>query len=94
MYEKEQIEQYLSNLYENFILDSRQGVSKLYRAKCLGAMETLLIILGKLEIGSPYEYKSFPYQFKLFWLIPISLSTKENYTEFILRKTKEALNIH
>ena len=92
MYETEQIKTYLSNLYENFILDSRKGMSKLYRSKCLGAMESLLVILGSLKAGAGYEYQTRIETFSIFGLTLFTYQIEESHTEHILRIVTETLN--
>jgi hypothetical protein len=91
MMDMETSKQYLSNLYENFLLENKQYLPLAYRAKCLGAMEAILVILGVLTPGVPHIYQTVPFKFKLFWLIPITLPSKEGYQEYILRLAAQTL---
>lgn len=92
MMDMETVRQYLSNLYENYKVDIKSANSH-YQAKCLGAMEASLVILGVLQAGTPFVYqKKNPISFKLFWLIPISIPRTESYPELILRLVDETIN--
>lgn len=87
----ENTKQYLSNLYENYLLDSKDYLPLAYKAKCLGAMEAILVILGVITPGTPFIYQKIPFTFKFLWLIPLNLHSKERYPEMILRLTAETL---
>jgi hypothetical protein len=91
MMDMETVRQYLSNLHENYKVDV-YNANTMYKAKCLGAMESLLVVLGVLQPGVPFEFKKKPLSFKLFWLIPVSIPRKEGYPEMILRLAEETIN--
>lgn len=92
MMDMENVKQYLSNIYENYLVDTKDYAPLAYRAKCLGAMEGLLVVLGILKPGVPFNYQTMKSTFNLFWLIPITFSSKESYPQLILRLTRETLN--
>jgi hypothetical protein len=92
MIEINNVKEYLKNLYENYMLDSKGYLPKQYSTKCLGAMEAMLVVLGKLEPGVPFDFQPVPFHFKLFWFIPIILPSKEGYPQFILRLTEETIS--
>lgn len=88
------IRQYLSNIYENYLIDTKEHVNTTttYKAKCLGAMEALLVVLGTLNAGTPFQYQEKTKIVKLFWIFPFTYKKSESYPEHILRLTKETLN--
>lgn len=61
------------------------------RMRHLGGMEAIMIIIGVMSLTESFDYQNDPIKFKLFWLIPISIPNKENYEQFILRKTYETI---
>lgn len=90
---EENVNRYLKNIYQNYLVDIKGDVHKCYKAKCLGAMEALLIVLGKLPAGQPFEYRSTERTFWLLWSIPITFQSKETYEEHIIRLVVEKLEL-
>ena len=86
----ENTKQYLNNIYENYLLDKKYANSA-YHGKCLGAMEAILVILGTLRPGTPFQYQECTNTFNLFWIFPIKYKKKESYPEHILRLTSQTL---
>jgi hypothetical protein len=85
------VNKYLKNIYQNYLFDIKGNVDKFYKAKCLGAMEALLIVLGKLPAGQPFEYRTTKETFWLLWCFPITFNSKETYEQHILRIVVETL---
>lgn len=83
---------YLKNLKENYLRQKKnERLAPRYKAKCLGAMEVLLILLGGLSRFECFEYKEVQVESKiLFWTF--KHSEIESHEEFILRKVDETLN--
>jgi len=86
------VRQYLSNLYENYMLDTKSFVHSGFKMKCLGAMEAMLVVLGVIGAGCPLEYKETKTLFCFLWFFQIPITRKESYEEHILRLTYETLN--
>jgi len=86
------VKQFLSNIYENYLLDTKSYVHTGYKMKCLGAMEALLVLMGVLGAGIPLDYQKNKTKFYFLWLIPVPITRKETYEELILRLTYETLN--
>jgi hypothetical protein len=86
--EQQKIKDCLRNLYINFAVDAQGFVWPSYRTKCVGVMEGLLLALGVIQPGQPFQYgKTTSYFF--FGLIPIR--HKETYEDHILRLTYETI---
>lgn len=90
---EENVVKILKNIYQNYLVDIKGDVHRCYKAKCLGAMEALLIVLGKLPAGQPFEYRSTKRTFWLLWYIPITHHSEETYEEIILRLVRETLGV-
>lgn len=91
--EKDEIKKRLRNLYINYTIDIQSFVWPSYKTKCTGVMEGLLLALGVLNPGQPFNYKTTEQTFTLFGLFPIfRYDHVESYQEHILRITFETLN--
>lgn len=88
---EQKIKDYLHNLYENYLLDRENYIDRCYKAKCLGAMETLLVLLGIIRIGVPYEYRRTKRKAKFLFFWNINIPSRETYEEHILRLAYETL---
>lgn len=86
------IKEYLKNLYKNYLVETREFVWPSYKSKCLGSMEALLVVLGVLGAGQPFQFQTIEDTFFLFWVIPIKYNRTEGYEEHILRLVYETLN--
>jgi len=90
---EENVNRFLKNIYQNYLIDIKGDVHKCYKAKCLGAMEALLIVLGELSAGQPFEYRSVKRTSMVLWSIPVTYHSKETYEELILRLVSKTLNL-
>jgi hypothetical protein len=87
----EKITEYLTNIYDNYMFEDQANMGITYKAKCLGAMEALLVILGVLKAGQPLNYVEIEKKFLILWLFPYKYKRKEKYPEHILRLVNETL---
>lgn len=89
---EQNVNRLLKNVYNNYLVDIKQNVHTCYKAKCLGSMETLLIVLGKLPAGQPFDYRRVKNTYNIFWIFPVTLNSKETYEQHILRLVRETLD--
>ena len=87
--ERDKIMKLLTNLYINYCVDTKRFVMPSYKTKCTGVMEGLLLTLGVLNPGQPFQFKKIPH--KLFGFLPIIIQVKESYEDHILRLTYETI---
>lgn len=89
---KNKVLDYLSNLRDNYLRKKEEYVilNSIYQAKCIGAMEALLIVLGGLSPYEYYEYKTKTINVNLiFWKFQYTI--RETHEEFVLRIVDETL---
>lgn len=88
------VAEYLNNLKENYLRQKKEDrfLPPMYKAKCIGAMEALLIVLGGLSKYEVYDYKTKEVNVNLiFW--KFTRTRRETHEEYVLRKVDEIFAI-
>ena len=89
---KENVLEYLKNLKVNY-LSKKKGdrfLPPMYKAKCIGAMEALLIVLDELNKYEVFQYNKITIHSK-FLFCEFTRTRKETHEELILRLVDETL---
>lgn len=91
--ERDIIIDYLKNLKDNYLREKKNDrfLAPLYKAKCFGAMEVLLILLDGLSRFETFDYKTVTVDTNLLFYT-FKRTRKETHEEFVLRKVDETLN--